>query len=83
MSKRDKLIQKILNGQSIDFKDAEKLLTDIGYVSEYPQGGSSHKTFRKKGCEKITLVSYQGPIKQYALKLIQQALINEGYTNEK
>jgi len=83
MGKREKLIQRILSGQSIDFKDAEKILTDIGYTSEYPQGGSSHKTFRKEGREKITLVSYQRPIKQYALKLVQQALINEGYKNEK
>ena len=79
MSRREKLIQKIMSGVCIDFSEAEKLLTDLGYVSEYPQGGSSHKTFRKQGCDKITLVSTQKPLKKYAMKMIQSALIKEGF----
>ncbi len=78
MSKRDKLIQKIMSGGCITFAEAEKLLTDLGYASEFPQGGSSHKTFRKAGCDKITLVATQKPLKKYAMKMIQEALINEG-----
>ena len=79
MSKRDKLIQKIMSGGCITFAEAEKLLADLGYVSEYPQGGSSHKTFRKQGRDKITLVATQKPLKRYAMKMIQSALINEGF----
>lgn len=79
MSKRDKLIQKIMSGTCITFAEAERLLTDLGYDSEFPQGGSSHKTFRKTGCAKITLVATQKPLKKYAIKMIQEALIKEGF----
>ena len=74
MSKRDKLIQKIMSGGDITFAQAEKLLIDLGYESEFPQGGSSHKTFRKSSCEKITLVVTQKPLKKYAIKMLQTAL---------
>lgn len=79
MSKRDKLIQKIMSGACITFAEAERLLTDLGYESEFPQGGSSHKTFRKAGCDKITLVATQKPLKKYAMKMIVAALIKEGF----
>ena len=79
MSKRDKLIQKIMSGTCITFAEAERLLTDLGYESEFPQGGSSHKTFRKAGCDKITLVATQKPLKKYAMKMIVAALIKEGF----
>lgn len=79
MTKRDKLIQKILSGLCITFAEAEKLLTDLGYQSEFPQGGSSHKTFRKIGCDKITLVATQKPLKKYAMKMLQEALKKEGF----
>lgn len=79
MSKRNKLIQKILSGNCITFAEAEKLLTDLGYKSEFPQGGSSHKTFRKTGYGCITLVATQKPLKKYAMKMIQEALAKEGY----
>ena len=78
MSKRDKLIQKIISGGSITFAEAERLLTDLGYKSEFPQGGGSHKTFRKSGCDKITLVATQKPLKKYAMKMIQAALETGG-----
>ena len=50
-----------MSGGSITFAETEKLLTDLGYKSEFPQGGSSHKTFRKQGCDKITLIAAQKP----------------------
>lgn len=83
MTKRNKLIEKILKSNNISFAEAEKVLIFLGYVSEYPQGGSSHKTFRKTGKEKITLVSYQKPLKMYALKLVREIIKNEGYDYEK
>lgn len=79
MSKRNKLIQKIMEGACITFAEAERLLTDLGYESEFPQGDSSHKTFRKTGCDKITLVATQKPLKKYAMKMIQATLTKEGF----
>lgn len=81
MSKRDKLITKILAGICITFAEAERLLLDLGYQAEFPQGGSSHKTFRKQNCNMITLVSTQKPLKKYAMKMIIEALIKEGYND--
>ncbi len=68
-----------MSGYCITFAEAERLLNDLGYESEFPQGGSSHKTFRKPNCDKITLVSTQKPLKKYAMKMIQAALIKEGF----
>ena len=79
MTQKDKLIKKILAGYCITFAEAEKILISLGYESEFPQGGSSHNTFRKIGCDKITLVATQKPIKKYAMKMIQLALIKEGF----
>ena len=50
-----------MSGGSITFAETEKLLTDLGYKSEFPQDGSSHKTFRKQECDKITLIAAQKP----------------------
>lgn len=77
MTKKQKLIEKILNGYCSTFEEAEKILTNLGYVSEFPQGGSSHKTFRKDGCTPITLVSTQKPLKKYAMRMIIEAIKKE------
>ncbi len=77
MTKKQKMIDKILNGYCSTFEEAEKLLTGLGYVSEFPQGGSSHKTFRKDGCMPITLVATQKTLKKYAMKMIIEAIKKE------
>jgi len=79
MSKKAKLIEKVFTFGDITFQEAEKLLNSLGYESEFPNGGSSHKTFRKAGQEKITLVSTQRPLKRYAIKMIQEILRKEGF----
>lgn len=68
-----------MSGADITFAEAEKVLISLGYKSDFPQGGSSHKTFRKTGNEKITLVATQKPVKKYLIKMIQEAVIKEGF----
>jgi predicted RNA binding protein YcfA (HicA-like mRNA interferase family) len=77
MGKRSKLIQKIMNFGDVSYKDAEKVLLSLGYDNRYPNGGSSHVSFRKENRTTITLVSTQDPVKRYLLEKIQNAIILE------
>ncbi|GBF23413.1 toxin-antitoxin system toxin component HicA family [Candidatus Gastranaerophilus sp. (ex Termes propinquus)] len=74
MSKRDKLIQKIMTGKNVSYTEASRVLIDLGYIPKQTSGGSSHITFRKNECEKIVLIQTQNPVKPYIIKQIQEAL---------
>lgn len=75
MSKKDKLIQKILNGKSaINPAEAVKILENYGYVATGPNGGSSHLTFRKLNRPSITIVLTQNPLKPYIVEKLQNAI---------
>jgi predicted RNA binding protein YcfA (HicA-like mRNA interferase family) len=77
MGKRSKLIQKIMSFGNVSYKEAEKVLLSLGYDSRYPNGGSSHISFRKENRTTITLVSTQKPVKRYLLEKIQNAILLE------
>ena len=80
MSKRDKLIQKILKGEAdVTPDEAEKILEMLGFVAT-PTGGS-HLTFRKANSPSVTIVLTQNPLKPYLLEKLQETLKNEGYQN--
>jgi predicted RNA binding protein YcfA (HicA-like mRNA interferase family) len=80
MTKRDKLIQKILKGNSVvTIEEAEKILLFLAYIVEQPDSGSSHITYRKENCNSITLVLTQKELKQYLIRKIQDALRKAGY----
>lgn len=80
MSKRDKLIQKILKGNAnISPDDAIKILESFGYVATGPAGGSSHLTFRKPDTPSVTIVLTQNPLKPYMVAKLQAVLKFEGY----
>lgn len=78
MTKLDKLIKKILDGDTIiTLIEAQKLLSFLGYVGESP--GTSHITYRKEGVQKITLVLNKKELKDYQIKRLQEALKQAGY----
>jgi len=80
MSKKDKIIQKILAGNSIiTIEEAEKILLILGYDAEQPASGSSHITYRKRDCNSVTLVLTQKELKNYLTKKLQEALRKAGY----
>ncbi len=80
MSKRDKLIQKILTGKSaISPDEAIKILESLNYIAAGPAGGSSHLTFRKPDAPSVTIVLTQNPLKPYMVTKLQAALKLEGY----
>lgn len=81
MTKFDKLIAKILKGDSIiTIDEAIRVLEKIGYSSRQPKSGSSHITFFKPDYQNnITLVLTQKELKPYQIDAIQEALRKEGY----
>ena len=56
MSQFDKLLQRIHSlDKNMRFDELKKVLEHYGYQMRGPAGGSSHKTFRKAGCNPITI----------------------------
>ena len=81
MSKKDKLLQKILKG-NLDLSPSEaiKVLEMFGFKAT--STGGSHLTFRKENCPSVTIILTQNPLKLYLLEKLQEALKHEGYTND-
>lgn len=72
MSKWDKLISRIYNlSRNLRFEELQKVLEAYGYVMYAPRGGSSHYTFRKKGCQPITIPKHE-PIKKVYVEMVRQ-----------
>ena len=81
MSKRDKLVQKIIKGSTdITPDEAVKILQMLGFKAA-PAGGS-HLTFRKACRSSVTIVLTQNPVKPYMVAKLQDTLKQEGYTND-
>ena len=75
MTKLDKLINKILTvPKDIRFDELKKVLEKYGYILEQPRGGSSHYTFRKEGCEPITIPKHN-PIKRVYVEMVKNITI--------
>ena len=59
MSKWDKLLNKICNlSKDVRFDELKKILEEYGYEMDRYKG-SSHCTFRKKGCNPITIPKHK------------------------
>lgn len=81
MSQFDKLIDKILSlSKDLRFQELKKVLESCGYVMTNPRSGSSHYTFRKKGCNPITIPKHE-PIKKVYVEMVKD--IVEAENNEK
>lgn len=77
MGKRDKLIQKILEGKIIKTSEAINLLDWLGYDTK--QKGS-HRSFRKADRKLITIVTTFIETPHYTIEDLQEALALDGYT---
>ena len=56
MSKWDKLLTRICSlSKDLRFDELRKVLESYGYEINAPRSGSSHYTFRKPGCQPITI----------------------------
>ena len=82
MSKWDKLIESIGNlSKELRFDELKKVLESYGYETNAPRGGSSHYTFRKQGCQPITIPKHE-PIKKVYVELVKQVVESEAKNNE-
>lgn len=82
MSKWDKLLTRISAlSKDLRFDELRKVLESYGYVMNAPKSGSSHFTFRKKGCQPITIPKHE-PIKKVYVELVRQIVESEAMNDE-
>ena len=77
MSRQDKLLSRICAlSKDIRFDELKKVLESYGYEMYAPRGGSSHCTFRKVGCQPITIPRHE-PIKRVYVEMVKRIVENE------
>lgn len=77
MSQWDKLIGRILSlSKDMRFEELRKVLEKYGYTMNAPKSGSSHFTFRKPGCQPITIPKHE-PIKKVYVEMVQDIVESE------
>ena len=82
MSKWDKLLTKIcVLSKDIRFHELRKTLEIYGYVMTAPKGSSSHYTFRKAGCQPITIPKHKS-IKKVYVEMVKQIVESEAVNDE-
>ena len=82
MSQFDKLLQRIHSlDKNMRFDELKKVLAHYGYQMSGPAGGSSHKTFRKAGCNPITIPQHE-PIKHVYVEMVREVVESEESDNE-
>lgn len=82
MSKFDKLLERITSlSKDMRFDELRKVLESYGYTMHSPKGGSSHYTFRKPGCQPITIPKHE-PIKKVYVEMVKQIVESEVNNDE-
>lgn len=82
MSKWDKLIKRISSlAKDLRFDELCKVLESYGYVMNSPRSGSSHCTFRKQGCQPITIPKHE-PIKKVYVEMVRRIVESEAKNSE-
>ena len=68
--------------KNIDTKcDTTYNMENYGYVMNAPKGGSSHYSFRKAGCQPITIPKHE-PIKKVYVEMVKQIMESEAVNDE-
>lgn len=82
MSKWDKLLMRISNlSKDIRFDELRKVMESYGYKMNAPRRESSHYTFRKPGCQPITIPRHE-PIKKVYVEMVKEIVESEAMNNE-
>lgn len=82
MAKWEKLLARICSlSKDIRFEELQKVLESYGYQLNAPRGGSSHYTFRKQGCQPITIPKHE-PIKKVYVEMVKQIVESEADYDE-
>lgn len=74
MSKFEKIILKIKNGQTISYEEAESLLLKLGFKVRSP--GSSHFIFWKVGYEKNISLKKRSQLLSYQIRMLEEVVNN-------
>ena len=82
MSKWEKLLQKMLSlSKDMRFDELRRVLESYGYEMNAPRSGSSHYTFRKAGCQPITIPKHE-PIKKVYVQMVKEIVEREVQKHE-
>ena len=82
MSRWDKLLARINTlSKDLRFDELRKVLESYGYEMNAPRSGSSHYTFRKSGCQPITIPKHE-PIKKVYVEMVKQIVEGEVKNDE-
>ena len=82
MSEWDILFMRICSlSKDLRFDELRKVLESYGYEMNAPRSGSSHYTFRKKGCMPITIPKHE-PIKKVYVEMVKQIVEGEERNDE-
>jgi predicted RNA binding protein YcfA (HicA-like mRNA interferase family) len=77
MSKWDKLLTRIYGlSKDLRFDELRKVMESYGYKMSAPKSGSSHYTFRKSGCQPVTIPKHE-PIKKVYVEMVKQVVESE------
>lgn len=82
MPKWDKLLKRIYSlSKDFRFEELRKVLGSYGYQMNAPKGSSSYYTFRKAGCQPITIPKHE-PIKKVYVEMVKQIVESEEKNSE-
>ncbi len=82
MSRWDKLLYKLKSSsKEFRFDELRKILEHYGYKMTMPKSGSSHYTFRKDGCQPITIPKHKAIKKVYVEMVRDIVEKEEGHEN--
>lgn len=77
MTKWDKLLKRIRSlSNDLRFDELRRVLESYGYELFVPKRGGSHYTFRKRGCNPITIPKHE-PIKRVYVEMVRQVVESE------
>lgn len=77
MSKWEKLLDRIKSlPKDVRFDELRKILESYGYEMQGAGKGSSHFTFRKKGCPPVTIPKNE-PIKRPYVEMVRDVIESE------
>jgi predicted RNA binding protein YcfA (HicA-like mRNA interferase family) len=76
MSKFEKLIERILNGRSVSYSEAENLLKKLGFKMD---SRGSHHVFRKPGYPRNVTLKQRSELLSYQTMLLIEVLKDHGY----
>lgn len=83
MAQWNKLLDKIKSlDKDMRFAELKKVLVSYGYTVSQPKRGSSHYTFRKAGCNPITIPNHE-PIKVVYVRMVKEIVEAEEANKKK